>query len=116
MHEKMRPKFNFVYKVDNMVTDGLFIDTNKDKVAEDIAERIKTWYTENLHEKITQKGITISSVVEWITVMGKVDIETTCKNNKQYDLVDANMFDQAVLKYIDHSPLGVKDLYYFMIY
>lgn len=82
----------------------------------DIAERIKTWYTEKIHRKITLIDITMLTVQRWKDVMNKFDIETTSRNNKQYDLLDTVVFDQALLKYIDHPPLHIEDSNYFMIY
>lgn len=73
-------------------------------------------YSGKIHEKVTDMGITTSTVLEWTGVMDKVNMHKNCKNGKPFDLVDAEALDQALTKYIDCPPLDVEDSNFFMIY
>ena len=91
----MGDKLNFYYLVDKMVIDGIFTDGNKDKVVEDIVDWIKTWYSGKIHENVIDMGIIKSILLGWSDVIEKVNMQTICKNWKPFDLVNAELFDQA---------------------
>ena len=57
MSDTLGEKFNFYYLVANMVTDGIFIDAVKDKVADDIMVKLQAWYVEHIHDKVTTLDI-----------------------------------------------------------
>ena len=42
MSDSLGDKFNFYYLAEDMVIDGILTDGNKDKIVEDIVDRIKT--------------------------------------------------------------------------
>ena len=93
MSDSLRYKFKFYYLAQKMVTDGIFVDSGKDKVVEDIVDKVKTWYIKQIHDKVTENGVASSTIQGWTEVMEKVDIQTICKNSKAFDLVDAETFD-----------------------
>lgn len=88
--------------VEDIVTNGIFIDKNKNVVVEDIVEWLKTWWCEKIHEKVNGLDI-LSTVHSWTDIMNKVDLKTICKNNNQYTLTDVNAFDQALIYYITNA-------------
>ena len=61
-------------------------------------------------------GIILLTLIGWSDVIEKVDMETSHRNGRPFDLVDTEAFDQALTKYIDHLPQDVEDLNFFMIY
>ena len=63
MHETMKPKLNFIYNVEDIIADGIFTDANKNKVVENVTDKLKTWYCGKIHEKVTAMVITILLVM-----------------------------------------------------
>ena len=61
-------------------------------------------------------GITSWTLIWFTEVMEKVDLQTTHKNGRPFDLVDAEAFDQSLIKYIEKLPQDVEDSNFFMIY
>ena len=57
MHEMLNPKFNFYYIVEDMVTDGIFINDTMTKIKNNIYDKLKDWYTAKIHDKVKELGI-----------------------------------------------------------
>ena len=108
-------KFNFYYLVDAMVTEGI-IDAGKTKVPDDIMTKLQTWYVQHLHDKVTDAGEPNLSIAGWKGVMENVNMQSICKNNKQFDLIDADSFNLALTKYVDLPHEDIEDSNFFMIY
>ena len=66
--------------------------------------------------KVTEMGVILSTTQGWTDVMDKVNMQTICKNEKPFDLVDAETFDLALEKYIDNQSQDVEDSNSYMIY
>ena len=76
MSDTLGGKFNFYYLVETMVTDGIFVDAGKDKIVDDIMNKLQVWYVKQIHDKVTATGITTSTIRGWTNVMDKVDIQS----------------------------------------
>ena len=116
MSDTLGGKFNFYYLAETMVTDGIFVDAGKDKVVDNIVDKLQTWYIAKINDKVTDAGITTSTVEGWKDVMEKVDMQTIWKNGRYLDLIDANSFNVALTKYIEKPHENIEDSNFFIIY
>ena len=41
---------------------GFFVNDAKDKVVEDIMDQLQKWYVKQIHNKVTEAGITTSTI------------------------------------------------------
>ena len=76
-------------------TNGGMIPENIEKVIEDIVDQFQTWYVKQIHDKITEMGITTSIIIGWTNVMEKLDMQTGHKYGRPFDLVD----EEFLIKY-----------------
>ena len=78
--------------------------------------KLQTWYVKHIRDKVTDVGITLSTIQGWTDVIEKVDMQSIRKNGKFLDLIDSNTFDLALSKYIDRPHEDIEDSKFFMIY
>ena len=61
MSDTMGGKFNFYYRVGDMVTNGI-LDAGRKKVPDDIMTHLQTWYIKQIHDRVTAAGIADSTI------------------------------------------------------
>ena len=115
MSDSLGGKYNFYYRVGDMVTDGI-LDATRKKIPDDIMAKLRTWYVQHIHDKVTAAGVTDSTIDGWKGVMDNVDEKSTRKHGRQYDLMDAGAFNLALSKYIEAPHEDVEDSNFFIIY
>ena len=79
MSDTLGGKFNFYYLVGDMVTDGI-LDAGRTKIPDDIMTKLHTWYVKHIHDKITDAGISDSTIAGWKTLMDNVDMLSVRKH------------------------------------
>ena len=115
MSDTLGGKFNFYYRVGDMVTDGI-LDAGRNKIQDDIMVKLRTWYIKQIHGKVTTAGITDSTIAGWKTFMDNVDEKSIRKNGKLFDLIDAEAFNLALTKYDEMPHVDIEDSNFFIIY
>ena len=115
MSDTLGGKFNFYYRVGDMVTDGI-LDAGRNAIQDDIMVKLRTWYIKQIHDKVTTTGITDSDIVGWKTFMDNVDEKSIRKNGKFFDLIDAEAFNLAHTKYDELPHVDIEDSNFFIIY
>ena len=83
MSDTLGGKFNFYYQVGDMVTDGI-LDAGRTKIQDDIMVKLRTWYVKQIHDKVTDAGITNSTIVRWKAIIDNVDMQSLAFRFRQY--------------------------------
>ena len=73
MSDSLGGKYNFYYRVEDMVTDRILDNTRK-KILEHIMTQLRTWYIKHIHDKVTDAGINNSTIAGWKEIMENVDL------------------------------------------
>ena len=115
MSDTMGGKLNFYYLVGDIITDNI-LDAGKTKIPDDIMTQLQTWYVKHIHDKVTDAGITDSSIVGWKSVMDNVDMLTVQKHGRYWDLFDADAFNLALTQYVETPHGDIEDSEFFIIY
>ena len=81
MSDTLGGKFNFYYRVADMVADGI-LDNGKTKIPDDIMTQLQTWYVKQIHDKVTAAGIADSTINGWKNVIDNVDEKLIRKHGR----------------------------------